>query len=154
MSHPLVKEANVFSDINGLIDIDLTARNPIARIRSDQEYYIDDEGKEMPLSSEYTSRVLVVIGDLTYIDTSIFLETLKLIYFDEFLRDKIVQMEIQHEEILMLTKSGVILEVGTLDNFSDKCHNFKLYYNKGYVNIEEYRSINLKYNQQIICSKK
>ena len=154
LSHPLVKEANVFSDINGLIDIDLTARNPIARIRSDQEYYIDDEGKEMPLSSEYTSRVLVVIGDLTYIDTSFLLETLQLIYFDEFLRDQIVQMEIKHKEILMLTKSGVILDIGTLDNFSDKCYNFKLYYNKGYVNIEEYRSINLKYNQQIICSKK
>ena len=70
-SHPLVKEANVFSDINGLIDIDLTSRNPIARIRSAQEYYVDDEGKEMPLSSQYSSRVLVVLGDLTYIDTSI-----------------------------------------------------------------------------------
>jgi cell division protein FtsQ len=62
---PSVKEAVVYHTMDGVLHAEVTQRNAIVRILdpSDNGYYIDQDGWCMPLSSEYTPSVLIVKTD-------------------------------------------------------------------------------------------
>ena len=62
--NPFVADAEVFSTIDGKINIEVKQRRPVVRIVNfkDESFYIDDQGVFMPLSEKYTARVPVANG--------------------------------------------------------------------------------------------
>ena len=63
---PFVDMADVYIDANSLIHVEIVQREPLFRVIDDNglNYYLDHAGNQMPLSSHYTARVLVVTGDV------------------------------------------------------------------------------------------
>ena len=61
-----VASANVYHTMDGTLHVKVKQREPIVRVinADGSSYYIDREGWTMPLSENYTARVLVVTGAL------------------------------------------------------------------------------------------
>lgn len=61
-----VAEANVYVDYNGKAVLDVTLREPIARLRTDgYDLYISEDGYIMPTVANRTAAVPVITGDYT-----------------------------------------------------------------------------------------
>ena len=87
------------------------------------------------------------------IEDDLFLITNR-IYNDEFLKKLIVQIDVTDSELLMLTRIGEQIEFGKIKDINDKFKKLILYYEKGNTQNKEYITLNLKYKNQIVCTKK
>tara|TARA_B100001142_G_scaffold258057_1_gene259848 strand:- start:238 stop:663 length:426 start_codon:yes stop_codon:yes gene_type:complete len=66
-NHPHIKDAQVYIQHNGDININLKERIPLVRVfDNNKSYYLDTDCKPMQLSSQYTSSNLIVNGDLVF----------------------------------------------------------------------------------------
>ena len=173
-----VKNAEVFVDLGGNICVEIDQRNPIIRIvnKHGQSYYIDQEGVIMPLSNKYASHVLIANGNIvekfdfsknqnalnqnkTKQNIISDLYTLaKFIYKNEFWKSQIEQIYInkEHEFELVPRVGAHIIYMGDIYNYQEKFRNLKEFYLQGLntVGWNKYVSINLKFENQVICTKR
>ena len=56
------RDVDLYLDRAAELGARIEQRNPIARVASSPDYYLDEDGKKMPLSSVYTARVPLVTG--------------------------------------------------------------------------------------------
>jgi len=177
-----VKKAEVYVTINGDLRVDVDQRNPIVRVinRKNQSYYIDDDGTKMSLSRKYSSHVLVANGHIVehfeinktnvsvcenkeenpkknYVVCDLFVLS-KFIYDDEFWRSQIEQIYVNEaNEFELIPRVGAhLILFGSIDNYERKFRNLKIFYEQGLNNIgwNKYEKINLKFDNQIVCTKK
>ncbi len=158
-NHAAVKNANVYSDILGKICVDITQRNPIARVVEENDsYYIDEDGQRMPLSNHYTARTLVISGNVAVVNSEALFQIAEYIYKDPFWNAQIMQVHIEdNEDLTLIPRVGYHQIVfGEVESFEEKFSNLKLFYEKGisYKGWNNYSSINLKFKNQIVCTKK
>ena len=158
MSQPQIKEAEVFLNLNGLVDVIVEEKKPILRVfESSDSYYLDEDCQIMPLSDLYTSRNLIASGDLNSFNTEDICKLSKYIESDKFLKSLISQIYFEKNNIILVTRiQNHEINIGDLDFIELKFDNLLCFYNnviefKGW---NYYKSINLKYTDQIICSKK
>ena len=158
MSQPQIKEAEVFLNLNGLVDVIVEEKKPILRVfESSDSYYLDEDCQIMPLSDLYTSRNLIASGDLNSFNTEDICKLSKYIESDKFLKSLISQIFFEKNNIILVTRiKNHEINIGDLDFIDLKFDNLLCFYNnviefKGW---NYYNSINLKYTDQIICSKK
>jgi len=156
---PSVKNTEVYTSLTGCLNFSIEQRKPIVRFVKDQGFYIDEEGKRMPLSSNYTSRVLVVSGNIK--DEIIEEELMPLVNFitkDEFWSSQINQIYVDsnNEYILIPRVGGQKIELGEIDNFERKFAKLSALYKDGFPTVgwNKYNKINLKYENQIVCTKR
>ncbi len=173
-----IQKAQVYKTIDGKIVADIKQRRPIARIFSNNEsYYIDEKGKLMPLSTKYTARVLVVNGNikesfaknylynLNYLPDSIASKTLlddiykiaEYIDKSKFWKSQIEQMYVNKDlEFDLIPKVGNHKIVfGRAKDIDEKFNKLMVFYKKGLKKTgwNEYSKINLKYKNQVVCTK-
>lgn len=175
LKNPYVKNADVFTGINGELIVNINEKKPLLRIfnKDSKGYYITKEGDILPLSNEYAARVFVVNGylnipvvkgfnniyDTTYADTQLegILKLATIISKNEFLNAQINQIYLnskkEFELIPEVGKCTVIL--GSLNNIDIKLRNLQAFYKQALLveGIDKYRSINLKFDGQIVCAK-
>jgi len=167
--------------VEGDIKIHVTQRRPIMRIftEKNQSFYLDEKGMVMPLCKYYTARVLIVTGNLR-IDSlpayafeekdsvrqkeyfkksnldSLFILA-KAIDTSAFWKAQISQINInEKKEIELIPQIGnQIILLGTIENLVEKFDKLYLFYKKELTNfgLTKYKVINLKYNNQLVCSK-
>ncbi|MDD3567699.1 MAG: hypothetical protein PHT92_04790 [Bacteroidales bacterium] len=177
-----VKNAEVYKTLNGNISIDIEQRKPIVRIINGQgqSYYIDVEGKTLPLSSKFTSHVLVVNGNISEpfkVEPNIditkwdregkgsespliarLFNFARFVTNDPFWRAQITQIYVDSpHNIELIPRVGphtVIL--GSLDDYETKLAKLKLFYERALPEEgwNKYKEINLKYKNQIVCTKR
>lgn len=159
-TNPSIAKAEVYSTIAGEIKIDIVQRKPIIRIMTDDlrmNFYIDENGREMPLSSKHTSKVLIANGN---IKTSMLDDLFKLAkYVDKnnFWKSQIQQIYINlDEEIELIPRVGrhkIIL--GDVSDMDEKFKKLMIFYKRGlnYTGWNKYKTINLKFKNQIVCTK-
>jgi len=172
--NPSVKDANVYRTINGNIEIEIKQRNPILRIinKNKESFYVDDTGKIMPLSNKYTAHVLIASGDINLSYTKLIslqthnkIDTLllninklsKYIYNDRFLKSQIEQIYVNKSNFELIPIVGTqIIEFGDIQNYKEKFNKLKALYKQGFSKMgwNKYKIINLKYYNQVICTKK
>lgn len=159
LSHPMVENASVFLTVDGLLKTVVKQRTPIARVISGTEsYYIDKQAKEMPLSKNYSARVLLISGKVNKNDNAqIYLLVTKILN-DEFLKKQIIGIQkTTNNEFVLSTRIGdQKIELGTLENLDLKFKNLNSFFSKTMADhsIDNYTLINLKYNNQVVCTKK
>ena len=154
VKHPSIKSANVYSDMQGMVYVSVVQRQPIVRVQNGKEgYYLDEDGLRMPLSNEYTARMLLVTGEVNSVNENDLYYLSDIIRQDEFLKKQIVQIDISDSELLMLTQIGEQVEFGQIKEVGEKFKKLKLYYEKGNSQNQEYKALNLKYKNQIVCIK-
>ncbi len=66
-ANPFIESAKVYADMDGIIKVEISQRQPMLRIMNqfDQDFYVDQHGLKIPLSANFTARVLAANG---YID--------------------------------------------------------------------------------------
>lgn len=175
---PEISNASVFFKLNGNWEINCKLRVPIARVVDSvgASFYIDSEMKMMPLSRKYSARVIPVTG---YFSKKNFKEEFFLIHNeslinknfledvyritnyvckDEVLSALITQIEINKkgdfELITLLGDQRVIF--GKAVNIEEKFEKLKIFYKNGISKTgwDLYREINIKFKDQIVCTKK
>jgi len=157
-ANKLIKKVDVFIDINGKLGVLIKQKTPIARVLSKEDsFYLDKTGNKMPLSTNYSASVLVILGITKTADLKAAYKLSKYIYEDAFLKAEITGIELnknQEFEMFMRANNAQIL-VGNTDNLSQKLNNFKAYYLQANKNswIKKYKKINIKYSNQVVCTK-
>lgn len=172
------KSAKVYKDMNGVLRVNIIQRQPILRIinKNGSSFYLDVEGKTMSLSTKYTARVVVVNGELqekmnhSVEEIKANDSLTKASFLDElydfvtvYKKDEF--FEAQFEQIFMSNKGEleVIPKVGNQKiifgkpiELQEKLDRLKTFYTEGInpENLNLYTSINLKFNGQIVCTKK
>ncbi len=176
---PFVKDVNVSMDVNGLVRANVNQREPIVRIidENGKHFYLDRDGYRIPLSHEYPARVVVANGKInsdrkssnsklkteqvTYKNLSPDLQkvykTASYLQRDEFLKALAEQIYLDHfGEIELIPKIGdYTILVGDTTLFSEKFEKLKAFYSVGNSKLlsAEYKTVNLKYRDQIVCKK-
>lgn len=182
-THPAIEKANVSIDVNGDVKIDVDQRKPLVRIftTTGESYYIDNTAKLMPLSPNYTARVLVANGNITDnyavyhgieikgIESDSLLtakasiddiyKTAVAIESDTLLSSLIHQISVneQKEIVLYPAIGGHSIILGSTEDLGEKLKKLLVFYKEGIGNIDcwnKYSVINLKYKNQVVCVKK
>ena len=179
-NNALVESVGVYRAQNGTICIDIESRKPILRVinKYGQGYYVDKKGIIFPLSSHFSARVLVANGDILeqgYQNKALHIDSMyskfaakrltlqellvlaKFIDSDEFLKAQIEQIFVEGKEYEMIPKVGShTIIFGTIDNYVNKFFNLKAIYYKGFSNLgwQKYKAVNLKFDNQVICTKR
>jgi cell division protein FtsQ len=158
LKNPYVEKAAVFLTIGGVLKTNIKQRTPIARIFSNKDtYYIDKQGVKVPLSSNYSARVLLVQGVENSADIKMILPLISYILEDDFLHKEIVGIvKSDVDEYEFSVRSGNYkIDFGKLDDFEVKFNKLKAFYNTTYKNktIQEYKTITVKYHNQVVGAK-
>jgi len=158
LSNPYVEKATVFYTIDGVFKTIVKQRTPIARINTgNSSYYVDKQGVEVPLSANYSARVILVTGDINKNNLKEVIRFVNVILADDFLKKEIIGVhKTQKNEFILSVRSGRYkIELGSLEKMNVKFQKLKAFYNKAFVDktIEQYKTINLKYHNQVVCAK-
>lgn len=161
-SNLFVDDCEIARNYRGDLFVDVALAQPIARfVRSDKpDFYIDQQGKLMPILDRRTAKVLLVtrvkdgLPNFEKADHNLLILINK-INKDPFLRAMVAQIDIQkNREIILYPQVGKqIFDFGKCYQIKDKLKKFKVFYKeilrrKGW---EAYNKVTLKYDQQIIC---
>lgn len=157
-SNLMIKEAQVFIDVDGKITAEIEQKKPIARVSTNASYYVDDTGSYMPLSTNYTARVPLVTGTVYKNDlTNVFTIASK-IQQDKFLKNHVVEIHQNEDKSIDLKfrLNDFIIQLGSVKSLDKKINNLKAFYQKAMKDqtLKEYRVVNLKFDNQVICTKK
>ena len=174
-----VKQVDVHTKVSGNWQINIELRKPIARLfnLNGSSCYIDEEGKLMPLSNNYSAHVLTINGYVNETDMNksvkdvINNDSLKTIEIlddlfnisnyvcsDKFFSSQIthiyVNSENEFELIPRVGKQRILF--GDSEQLVGKFKKLKIFYKEGIANSGWgiYDTINVKYKNQIVCSKK
>ncbi len=177
---PSVKRAEVYTKHNGVFAVKVYQREPILRIFNafGETFYLDKDGNVMPTSENYTARVPVANGFImdkqfkmqrynvaemtdsmnqrSSLDDLFQLATF--IRNDEFWKAQIQQIRVEPngELTLIPTVGDHHILLGRTDRMEQKFKKLLLFYRKGLnrTGWDQYSHINLKYKDQVICTKK
>ncbi len=169
-ANPYIAFAKVYADMDGIINIQVKQRQPVLRIinAGGQDYYIDRDGLKMPMSPNFTANVLVATGDIFEgyggrVDTLLTPLVADLYKAALFLKQDTL-WDAQIEQIFVNSKSDIELIprvgnqriiLGNADSLSVKMSNLLAFYKQAMplVGWDAYKTINVKYINQIICEK-
>jgi len=169
-ANPFVQSARVFEDMDGVIEVEISQRQPILRILShnNQDYYVDEHGLKIPLSENFTAMVLVANGFIEEpfdgrVDT-LHTQLAKAVYrtADYIRRDSLWAAQIaeiyvnQQQEIELIPRVGSQrILLGDADSLENKFSNLLIFYKKALPQAGWGTSelINIKYANQVIGVK-
>jgi cell division protein FtsQ len=112
----------------------------------------------MPLSPQHSARVPLVTGVVKKEDLEAVYRMALKVYTDPFLKAYITEIhQAENKEIslkMRLLEFEVI--VGTLENLDEKMNNLKAFYQKAKKDkvLDVYKSVNLQFESQVVCTKK
>ena len=144
----------------GKLVISVDERTPVVRFKSSTEdYYMDQKGIRVPVSSRYVERILLAEGTIPdEIIKKSFLKMADFVNKDDFWRAQIEQVFVQaNGELLLVPQVGdYLIEFGTPDDYELKFRNLRAVYQQGFKNIgwNRYKTISVKYRNQVVCTKK
>lgn len=155
--NPMVRNAEVFLLPEGTLQIDVEQKVPIARITSPSGHrYMDDHGELMPVSSQYSARVLLVEGVETKQELETTFKIIKYIINDEFLDKQIVGIKkLNNGDYQLDTRLGQHkILFGNAETIDQKFTKLKVFYKRMWQDdkLKEYKLLNIKYNKQVVCS--
>lgn len=182
-SHENIADARVYVTIDGKVKVDVKQRRPLLRVinATDDSYYIDDEGKLMPLSDKYTIRVLIANGNVSDSYAMHYKHSVKDmvkdnkagknsmldelyamgVYIDAnpFWKAQIQEIYINEDkdmELVPLAGNQKII-FGDTSAMEEKFNKLLIFYQQGLNTTgwwDKYSIINLKFKNQIVCTKK
>ncbi len=180
-TEPFIKRAELYKTVNGALNADITQRRPVLRVlnRHGESYYLDEEGFILPLSEKFTSRTLVANGNIsepfiagstkTVFNTGenvskrdrVILELYELAMFitgSELWSAQISQIYVNSNyEYELIPRVGAhVIILGDASGYEKKFRKLEALYFYGLNNEgwNKYEIINLKYENQVVCTKR
>ncbi|WP_418508473.1 cell division protein FtsQ/DivIB [Corallibacter sp.] len=156
-SNPMIKSADVYVSVNGMLKAEVEQKKPIARVHSEASYYIDEQGGYMPLSSNYSARVPLVTGAVDKNNLSDVFKVAQKIQNDAFLKTHVIEVYQDESKgiFLKLRQYRFTVQLGNLNNLDKKINNLKAFYKKALKDkkLNAYSNVNLKFDSQVVCTK-
>lgn len=164
--HPFVKNAEVYRDLRGNVKAKVIQKQPIARIINNGGFgaYITDEGEVIPLSDNYTARVVLVkLPSSRKYKTSVLedeqgkglFDIVNYLEADKFWKAQIaeISMDSRGEMILYPQVTRQYIEFGKAEDIDIKFSKLRIFYTKilpekGW---NTYEKVNVKFKDQIVC---
>lgn len=158
IANDMIKTAEVYLAVNGEVTAEIEQRKPIARVNTNASFYIDDEGRYMPLSSFHTARVPLVTGVVHKNELQNVFTIAQKINSDDFLKKHIIEIH-QNQDKSITLKTRVLdfeIHLGQLNNLDLKINNLKAFYQKAKKDnaLNNYSKVSLQFNNQVVCTKK
>jgi cell division protein FtsQ len=178
---PFIKNAELYKTADGVLHADILQRKPIIRVinQSGKSYYLDNDGLILPVSPKFTSRVLVANGHIlepfiTESNRSIFEATVpqdkrNSVVYDlyslafyignsDLWSAQITQIYVNSSyeyELIPRVGAHVIL-LGDASDYETKFRKLEALYRYGLNNKgwNKYETIDLKYKNQVVCTKR
>lgn len=174
--NPFIDKANTSISINRKLKICIIQKNPIIRLinKKNQNIFIDKKGDIITKKPKHPVRLLIANGNIndtfknkTNINNTKHNKTItykiyhlaKLIKANKFLNSQIQQIYVNPksgdiELIPYVGKHTIVF--GDIKNAEEKLKKLIIFYKKGLRNIDwnKYKTLNLKYKHQVVCSKK
>lgn len=159
-ANDLIRRAECYKTVNGRVKLKIYQRTPLLRVIANKgNYYIDAEGEKMPVPANFSAYVPVATG---FIEDD-FART-ELFRFSQFLR-KNKFWNAQIEQIYVAPNCDIELTprvgshqiiLGKIGDYEENLDKLKLFYEKGLnkVGWNKYSKINLKYKNQVVCTKR
>ncbi|WP_298879369.1 cell division protein FtsQ [uncultured Polaribacter sp.] len=156
--NPYVEKASVFLTIAGTLKSIIKQRTPVARIiKENSSYYVDKQGVKVPLSTSFSARVMLVSGIKKDAEVEEVLPLISFILEDDFLKKEVVGItKFENKEYQISVRSGDYkIDFGKLSKMDIKFKKLKAFYNKTFEDktIQNYKLINVKYHNQVVCTK-
>jgi len=157
LENPMIKNADVFVTVDGVLGANVIQRRPLARVEGNPNFYLDEDGKNMPLSAVYSARVPIITGisESQYPEVT---ELVKKITNDEFMKEYVVGLDVSDEGdvFLRIRKNEIKVLFGKSEEIETKFQKFKAFYKltKKDSLLDNYSLINLKFKDQVVATKK
>jgi cell division protein FtsQ len=156
-TNEMVKSDQVYLTIDGELTSRIVQRQPIGRVEGKTKFYLDEEGKNMPLSRNHSARVPIITGNITGKSLEDVYVILEYINKDDFLRKNVIGIHIEHEDNYQLKfrLENFVVNLGDVDKLEQKFNNFKAFYTKAAKDktLENYNIVSLEFNNQVVCTK-
>tara|TARA_A100000171_G_C2140191_1_gene154619 strand:- start:546 stop:1265 length:720 start_codon:yes stop_codon:yes gene_type:complete len=156
LTNAMIRNAQVYVTVDGVLGAKIEQRNPIGRVAASPNYYLDEDGKKMPLSSVYAARVPIITGRSTTNFTEI-TPLLVNIVEDDFMRQSVVGVQLTEEGnvIMKLRTYDFDVHFGKVKNIALKFQNFKAFYQKTKEDktLQRYKKIDLQFGNQVVATK-
>lgn len=182
-SHVAISKAEVYMSVDGEVSIEVRQRRPVIRIFNwnNESYYIDEEGRLMPLSDKYTARVPIANGYIAEPYSQLYKFTIKDIENDSVAKANSVLDDL-YELAMFINKdpfwSAQVEEIyvnkdreleiiplvgdhrivfGDASDMDEKFRKLRIFYEEGLSTTgwwNNYSVINLKFKDQVVCTKK
>ncbi len=161
-----IEEVDVYTNVYeqgpksfGSLVVRIKQREPVFRVVGSSAFYMDKLGKVIEWSPRYTPRVMIVGGLVSAeFARKKLLPLITYINDDKFLSAQIDQIYVNAVgELSMIPRVGEqIILFGAPGDFQTKFRNLKALYTDGFKDggWSIYKSINLEFQNQIICTKK
>lgn len=171
---PFVKTVECYKTQNGSVNIAITQRMPVVRIKAanGDDYYLDDNNRVMP-NSHYSSDLIIATGNISKAYARNYVSTLSNVLMNSDLwKNQIEQINVLPDKgIELVPRVGEhIIYIGHLPETSDKKERRKRvtdYVEKKMTRLEKfykyglsqvgwnkYSYINIEFDNQIICKKR
>jgi cell division protein FtsQ len=175
---PVIKSAQVYKTVEGRLVIEVAQRTPVIRVedRDHRQYFLDREGNVIPAAAGYAPHILPVNGEIdgayskqknvleggaALPSDSIMNDIIALANYiagDPFWNAQIVQVYVNREkEFELVPRVGAqIILFGDGSRLEQKFFKLETMYREGFrqKGWNNYEIINLKYNHQVICTKR
>jgi cell division protein FtsQ len=175
---PVIKSAQVYKTVEGRLIFEVAQRTPVIRVedRDHRQYFLDREGNVIPAATSYAPHILLVNGEIDGVfrkqknvlehgaassHDSIMDDIIAMAKFiadDPFWNAQIVQIYVNREkEFELVPRVGPqIILFGDGKRLEQKFFNLGTLYREGFrqKGWNHYEIINLKYNHQVICTKR
>ncbi|NHA04875.1 cell division protein FtsQ [Mucilaginibacter sp. HC2] len=169
-ANPFIEFAKVYTEMDGVLRVEVSQRQPILRIMNhyDMDFYVDQHGLKIPLSPNFTARVLVANGFIDELFTNhvdslhtklakdLFL-TADFIRKDSLWDAQIAQLYVNkdHEIELIPRVGSQRILIGNADSLQVKFDNLMAFYKQVLPKVgwDKYSIINIKYSGQVVGIK-
>lgn len=156
----LVATVAAYKTPSGSIRIDITQKTPVLRVFTAREnYYVDELGEVMPMNYQQAVYLPVASGSIekSLATTELYKFTLFL-QQHEFWNNQIEQIYVHpNQEVELIPRIGDHrIMLGDFEDFEEKMNKLRLFYEQAIPKIGwgKYELIDLKYKNQIVCTKK
>lgn len=165
----VVKDAQAWTTRDGVLHVSVSQRAPAVRFqRGTEGFYMDREGYVFPLHSSYTADVPVIEGAIPSLESGDaegwgkgVLELMNYLATSRVWKDRISKVSVNSRgEIELRPAEGKERFIfGSPEELQEKFSKMEKYYTHILPSLDStkregyYKSVNLKYNKQIICRK-
>lgn len=175
-SNPWIEDRSAYVDLNGKLNINIKEYEPLIRVFSwqGQSVYLTDDGVVLPSSKQYRPYLLIASGNYSFdetqstyqlSDTSEFdcilrntLHIAKAIERNDFTKNAIAQIYYTQKGDFELVAKDIKARiiVGDTCQIDDKLKRLEIFTKKKFntQELSEMKSINLKYKNQVVCTKR
>ncbi len=169
----LVSEANVFLSLTGKLNVNIVQNKVIVRVygKGGEQFYLDDKMQVCKVSLRKAANVIIASGDLLgKPDAKKQLDTLRFpLYYnvykiakqineDDILRNQIDQIYYsKKDDFQLIPKVGdYVILLGDIDRLEENAKKLHYLYKDGFTKHgwDNYSLVNLKFDNQVICTRK